>query len=223
MNFKKCSLTMEAEASLNYYPTYLASSFFPLYSKKILIGISSAFEVKVLILIDKKSLFLECSKEVFFKFLLLLDEILSNIESNISTKYQHNLGENICIRGGGSKTSKVSLNDEHRNITVNFTREEIHKILEWRTSMYYVLNKLVLNLSSVRNFYKDYLRVASEKNLITLTQHELFLPSHTENFFSIDFQKIFFEIPIIFGEAKIKRDIENTCLSTALDNIVNYN
>jgi hypothetical protein len=210
----------EIEVSIQTFPSYLNNSFFQLFAKKIIVGIGNTFEVKVLILSEKKNLFLEVSKEVYFKFLLLLDELICNIE-NENGKYHHNLGEHISVKN--HKNSKIILSNDFRNVQIPLTKEEIKKILDFRPLFYYTLNKLTMNVSSVQAFYRDYLKVAAEKNLTALSQYELYMPVCRETFCSLDFQRIFFEIPIVFGEHKIQRDIENLSLSNVLNNFVNLN
>lgn len=213
---------LDIESKVPHYPLYLNSFFFSVFSKKIILGISCAFEVKALISSEKKSGFLEVKQETFLKFLMLLDEIVNHVENEAAASRNLLLiGECIHVKISTKQAKKImSLFDAHRDINIQFSIEELKKIIEYRNLMYYDINRLVINTNAVFNLYGDYLKIASSKNCARLTQYECFSPSLAPSGFTLDYQQIFYEFFPIFGEAKIRRDIETLGFNNILNSIM---
>lgn len=208
---------MEAiDTKVKNYPLYLSTFFHPVFSKTILIGINQNFEVKILVLNSKKSLFLEISKDTFIKFLILLDELICHLENGTSpNKNFLHIGDAINVKFVGKQNWKLSIYDSVREISICFSLEEAKKIIDLRDLLYLDITKLLCNTNAAFNVYSEYCRIAIEKNCTKLTSYDF--PSTQPLFNCIDFHRLFIEIYSTFGESKIRRDCESLGINKILN------
>lgn len=199
----------ELRANIPPHPLYLAASYYLINSKKIVIGLNSAFEIKILICAygGLKPNFVELNKLTFIELMTIFDEISSNYEIHRKKKYRVNDEFLVKIFKVNQQT-RILLKDISRDRNIYFHKNELEKFISHKVLLNLTINKLNINQAGIINLYNNYIRIAREKNCTNLTIFEATSINSIENSILLDHQKIFLEFYLIFGEHKILKDIE---------------
>lgn len=189
------------------YPQYLNSVCILLHTKKLLLGISSSFEIKTMIANERRSGFIELNKEGF----LILITSLNHISEKIKTqaKFRQELTPRYLLKVYvKNSVVRVSIKDLQIETSIIFSSEEFLKLCEFQSFLFHHVMKFTMNVQTVLNIYQRFIQKCVEKNLndvSTLEVSEITMPESNTN---LDLTRILYEFSPILGVSKIQKDME---------------
>lgn len=199
---KKVSL-----AVVQNYPQYLNSSCILLHTKKLIIGVSTTFEIKALLANERRAGFIELDKESLLVLLSSLTTIRDKIlglathKQNLSTRVNLKIftKNNLC---------KVSIKDTITGGNIILSLEEFNKLCEFQYLLFHHIFKLTMNLPAIVNLYHKFIEKCFERNVLDVSTFEVSEIGAMENITNLDFIRILYEFYPILGPAKINKDVE---------------
>lgn len=177
----------------SFHPTYLLANYFAIYNKKIIIGYSTNFEVKICVIQDKRNSFIEFSHFGFANLCLNLEAIYRDCLNNEKTNFifEHERHLKISSKNG---ESFANLEDSEKSVRVIFNQRELAQFQAFRNTFLYVIQKFIFNKSSLQAFYSNYINAVSTNGSESMEAYNL-LNQGRDGLFNIDITQLFYELP----------------------------
>jgi hypothetical protein len=189
------------------YPQYLNSTCILLNTKKLIIGVSTTFEIKALLANERRAGFVEFDKEALLFLLSSLETIREKF--NETAKYKQNLSSRLQLRIFlKNYVYRVSIKDIVTGGHIIFSWEEFNKLCEFQYLLIHQFLKLTMNLPAIVTLYHKFIEKCFENNILDISTFEVSTIGSTENATNLDFIRTLYEFYPILGAAKIRRDIE---------------
>lgn len=191
---------------VSHHPTYLYATYFTAFSKKIVVGFNNCFDVKICLLSDKSTSFVELSSFGFSNLFLKADQILLDLLKSEKFCYELEENKNLKLSTNNKNETSATIEDTFRQVKFVLTEDELREILRIRTCLGYVVQNLVFNKAAVSQYYQAYVNFCVLNNVDILEIHHLNFSQCDFGFFNIDLPRLFLEIPLGL-QSKLQKDI----------------
>lgn len=206
------------------YPKYIQTTCLIANKKKLIIGINTNFEIKLLI-IDEKGRFVELNRTTIINFLLAIDGSYSSFDGDNDRRKIYWLKKNFSLDGESNMLFKCTINDNLIKVSLHdklnkkkifFCSNDWHELFQVKNVLHMKFSKLNFHLTAIVNFYKHYIKILMNKGSLKFDYFDYVqVKTENRNFYSIDFLELAEEFSV-FPKEKIQRDIDLSCVTMSV-------
>lgn len=188
------------------HPNYLYANYFSAFTKKIVVGFNISFDVKVCLLTEKSTNFIELSSFAFSNLFLKADQILLDLLKAQRIVYELEENKVLKLTTNFKNETTAIFEDTFRQVKIAFTEQELREIIRIRNCLSYIIQNLCFNKAAVAQYYQAYVNYCVCNNVDSLEIHHLNFAQVEFGFFNIDLPRLFLEIPLTL-KSKLQKDI----------------
>lgn len=190
---------------------------YSLYTKRVLLGYTTSFDVTLCLIYDKKQQFFALSPFTYGNFIMQSVEIQSEFERGAKKIYKideiHRL--RLCEKDG---VRFAVFEDISRNQRMSLSVEELKMFFFLQKTFSYAIQSLIFNRGKAIQFYRCYIKTCERYSIASVEDRHVMLykrlPEEDEtNLYPLDINLLFHQIPVMMHH-ELQRDISHQIVYT---------